>query len=318
MINYCGRDHLVRDWGRHRLECCPPLVFEVVEVPGKGRGLVATKVLEVGDLVVSEKPLLTLKCQPTPRDFRVTMANFEKLTPEKKGVILAMEETGEVKLSAGFCLLNDSEQQMARKFQAYAIDSGLDEDAPSALYEHICLINHSCSPNVFWTDGKETAQEVRVCRRIEVGEEIVAGYYVFSDFPLRQERRDKISRERQFLCHCRLCSLDMDDMQEDDKIRKTIQSLHKEVDRVFNRSGPSKALKLAEEKLALMEKIKEHMILRLPEALLECFNLAALANKGVMVRYKERALELSAALSQGHKEKAEQRIRSVEMMALVN
>lgn len=311
-INYCGVAHQREDWRRHKMVCSPSPVYNVVEVAGKGRGLVATRVLDVGQLVITDKPLLMIQGLETPPNIRRMLEDFEKLSAEKKAKIMAMTDPGVADHKFDHLHLDDVQLQVARKFNTNSL--GLGDDL-IALYENISLINHSCSPNVFWVDGTDgVSSEVRVCRRIEQGEEIVASYYVFSDFPLRQERINKISKDRYFQCRCDLCSLFGVDLKTDEDTRKVIMKLHREVDQLFNRSGPAMALKAAEQKLDVMEKIRDRIVLRFPEALLECFNLAAMAGKkDKMMGYKERALTLSTSLSKGHKEKAEKRVRMVEM-----
>ena len=64
------------------------------------------------------------------------------------------------------------------------------------------MINHSCAPNVAWFTEEEdkTRREVRVCRQIEEGEEILASYIRLSELPLRQERRDSLMTTWAFVC----------------------------------------------------------------------------------------------------------------------
>ena len=69
------------------------------------------------------------------------------------------------------------------------------------MFEMISMINHSCKPNVVWfpEEADKARAEVRVCRRIKEGEEIVASYIPSLYFPLRQERRDMLSLKG-FVC----------------------------------------------------------------------------------------------------------------------
>ena len=47
-ISYCSVECQVADWGRHSWNCVPVMV---TEFPGKGRGLVAAKDIEKGELI---------------------------------------------------------------------------------------------------------------------------------------------------------------------------------------------------------------------------------------------------------------------------
>ena len=296
--------------GEEVMEDPPP--YRVVEVDGKGRGLLATRELEVGELVMSEKPLVMVQGQPTVAKIRRMLDKVKKLPKEKRLKIMALTDPGEEDRTFDNLHLDPNGLRVARRFNANC--HGVGEHA-TALYENISIINHSCSPNVFWVDGRDgVSLEVRVCRRIEEGEEILASYFVFPDFPLREERQEKIWRSRYFQCLCDICSLEKEEFKKDEEARKVIKVLHDEVARLYNTSGASAAFRAAEQKLEEMEKVRESMALRLPEAMLECFNLAAMAGeREKRVEYKERALEVAQRLSNGHREKAEERIRRVEM-----
>ena len=52
----------------------------------------------------------------------------------------------------------------------------------------------------FTEEKDKTRREVRVCRQIKEGEEILASYIRLSEFPLRQERRDSLMTTWAFVC----------------------------------------------------------------------------------------------------------------------
>ena len=100
----------------------------------------------------------------------------------------------------------DKNQILLRKFNANCFEME-DEAAPvrqAAVFEMLSMINHSCESNVMWfaDEVDKTRIEVRVCRRIKEGEEIVLSYISLSSFPLRQQRMDKL-KLRGF--ECRSC-----------------------------------------------------------------------------------------------------------------
>ena len=219
---YCENRHRREDKERHDKLCSisPQLVpskvvlaeevpYKLVEIEGKGRGLVATRTLEVGELVISEKPFLkTTFKNMTDND----MAFFRLLEaePDIRAKLMNLSYSADVefelfkKFGNWIDRLRGEDQILLKKFLANAIGSDNDDPDPAlqklAAFETISMINHSCKPNVAWfTDEDEEEMEGRVCRRIQEGEEIVASYFVLSELPLRQQRRDML-RLKGFVC----------------------------------------------------------------------------------------------------------------------
>ena len=123
--------------------------FKLVEIEGKGRGLVATRSLEIGQLVLSEKAFLKV-----PHRFY-------------KSFFSCLEPDIQAKLMNLFCPVDTGQDEillMIKKFNANAIAL----DGFSVVFEMMSMINHSCMPNVAWfsEEDDETQMEVRVCRRI--------------------------------------------------------------------------------------------------------------------------------------------------------
>ena len=286
--SYCGAEHLRRDWTRHRATCGLP--YRVAQLPGVGRGLVASRALEQGELVISELPVLTVS-----GDRKVTrlINKFKELSEEKKSMLLGLSDQGEANTSFDHLCLEGDELKVARKFAANALSVG---DGDMAVFEIISYINHSCAPNVLWVAGEDMmSTEVRTCRKVEKGEELVASYFRLDEFPLRQERLERIARERFFQCVCHLCSLDGDKLFEDEDLRTQIRKLSDDL----NHQDASVAFKAAETKLTLMEKMEDSVEVLLPEVLLECHRLAVLAGEEEKaVRYRERGLALATLLGQ--------------------
>ena len=56
-ITYCGKECQRKDWPRHSQFCIPVMV---TEIPGKGKGLVASKDIKKGKVLFKEKPAITV------------------------------------------------------------------------------------------------------------------------------------------------------------------------------------------------------------------------------------------------------------------
>ena len=169
-----------------------PAPYKLLQVEGKGRGLVATRTLEVGELVLSEKAFLKIPSRDVisksfchlDADVEAKLMNlscpadamFEKLSQEK--------------------MLENMSKILLRKFGANRMEvlSGGGATGDSVVFETMSMINHSCIPNVVWLTEEvdKTRKEVRVCRRIQEGEEIVASYIDLWELPLKQKRREML------------------------------------------------------------------------------------------------------------------------------
>ena len=176
--------------------------YKLVQIEGKGRGLVATKDLEVGDLVFKEKAFLRL---PT----KANEAAFSSLEPSIQSKLMNLHPVHSEFLQGYFanCPSNLLRSKILQaKFNANCFEVE-DDAAPyqsAAVFEMLSMINHSCESNVMWfpEEADKTKIELRVCRNIKEGEEIVLSYISLSGFPLRQQRMDKL-RLRGF--ECRSC-----------------------------------------------------------------------------------------------------------------
>ena len=123
-------------------------------------------------------------------------------------------------------------------------------------------------------------KQVRVCREIKEGEEILASYCGgdIDEFPSKSERQQILMKQWQFICNCEVCSLTGEKLIENEKARKKIRELHEVMD-VNERMGLFKqALEAAKEQLKIMKSIKKEMILKIPEALMVCCEMAAYCN----------------------------------------
>ena len=99
----------------------------------------------------------------------------------------------------------DQNQILLMKFQANCFELDGEDEDKAAVFEMLSMINHSCKSNVMWftEEADKTRREVRVCRKIKEGDEIVLSYINLSELPLRQERMDKL-RKRGFECRLSL------------------------------------------------------------------------------------------------------------------
>ena len=171
--------------------------YKMMEIAGKGRGLVASRTLKIGELVVSEQLFLKL-----PSGSEYDVSSFCHLTTEVQEKLMNLSCPSTFK----DCEATPAEiLQMKFLTNCISVNPENEKAADSAVFETISMINHSCIPNVAWFTEEEdaTRKEVRVCKRIEEGEEIVASYIGLNQLPLRQQRREMLMPTWDFVCRLR-------------------------------------------------------------------------------------------------------------------
>ena len=184
------------------------------EVEGKGKGLVTTRTLKPGELVLVEFPLLIGSITHTGLRIggegssgessglrvRSLIQSFNGLGPEQKALVMALHAPEATKNYVNHPELSEEDRKLLRIFGSNNIEV---DKGRCGLYEITSRINHSCSPNAFWgVDASDTKLTVQTCRSVEMGEEIVVDYYMFNLFPVRQERISRILEDRLFICRC--------------------------------------------------------------------------------------------------------------------
>lgn len=276
----------------------PEVLFTVVGIPGKGEGLVASANLVPGTIIVAEKPLIVVESDSVIQ----VLPKFQSLPDDKKAAVMSLYDPGE-KLNSKYQHLSQDEndRKVMRIFEANSIDLCSHQEMninKSGLYQTISKINHSCSPNVVWTwikeDSSKSIKQVRVIRDIKAGEEIVASYlpYTREESPQysllvtyrvryapRYWRIKTLRRIWFFTCSCQVCNLKGEEFEQNEKVRREIQQQHDMVPMLASRGELNGALTCAYKKLKLLKSNEYDMLAEIPDALMECVELAAYLGK---------------------------------------
>lgn len=153
--------------------------FDIKEIPGKGRGLIARFSISKGTRILCEKPLLTAGAVP-PGQLELVLATKLKALPKaSQRQILSLHNNF------------PGRSPFSSIFKTNALPCGPDSPI-GGVYPTICLINHSCIANSHnnW-DSKAEHETIYAIRPIEAGEEITIPY---DDEGPSNVRRDSLKR----------------------------------------------------------------------------------------------------------------------------
>ncbi|KAI0785784.1 hypothetical protein C8Q75DRAFT_309360 [Abortiporus biennis] len=179
-----------------RIRRAPKIPYEVQEIPGRGKGLVALQDLEAGDLIIAERPLTVsaqaIKAPPVdssrinPKyndimkqyqdEYHILFQNLaDRMEPRQKaefmGLVNSHEHDGSGPIfgrirtnSFGVTFKGDSSNELA--------------NLCNVVGNIISRANHSCCPNsMFSFDEPSFSIELRAVRKIKKGEEITVAYH---------------------------------------------------------------------------------------------------------------------------------------------
>ncbi|EHK17407.1 uncharacterized protein TRIVIDRAFT_42740 [Trichoderma virens Gv29-8] len=174
----------------------PP--FEERELPGRGRGLIANKMLHRGDRIFAHTPILMLDGESFGDLEREEWLELEhtavnNLPPTTKKMFSALYG-------------RQVTDPVSDRIDTNAFELELDEVTYYAVFPEIARLNHDCRPNAaYFFDRQSLTHYVHAITDITPGTEITITY-IDPHMP-RQKRLKKLSSLWGFNCSCSLCSL---------------------------------------------------------------------------------------------------------------
>lgn len=188
----------------------PP--FEIKELPGKGLGILATRNLKAGDLVLKETPILIADDADGPEG---VLKAYHRLSPQERqrydSLYISKRHMGKPRPLA-ICLTNAF---------GFGIVDGIDE---CGVCEKGSRFNHSCRPNVhrYW-DQEQKCMWFICTRDVKEGEELCTFYFEVTDS--KDVRQARLKSTFEFDCTCEACSMSEEETLASDVRRRKLKTL---------------------------------------------------------------------------------------------
>ncbi|KAH0443625.1 hypothetical protein CcaCcLH18_00938 [Colletotrichum camelliae] len=220
-----------------------PPPYELVDVEGKGKGLVATRPIAAHEVILTDEATLLLdkniqRWMTQPDGYRLLNASVAQLP--SPAVIADLHRLPAAKGNLVFDTLNAN---------SFAIKLRMPN---RAVLPRIARINHDCRPNAYMRlpidglSGTVVAGE----RGIAQGEEITVSY-----FPVeyaRERRQQHLAKEWGFECGCALCTAPEEEVAVSDANRERLHELETESHYASWDNKTDEAIRLTEESLEVL------------------------------------------------------------------
>lgn len=244
--------------GRSQWSWTPAPETEVRPVAGAGLGVCALRSYSPGERILCELPLVRWTSTPNAagaHDPRTLEDALRKLSSEQKRAFYSLAQSADV-YSAHAAWNGEAvhpSYSSVWERNAYPTPAGDgvtpvdDGTTRSAVFAHICRINHACHPSchVSWNDaiGRMT---VHALRKISPGEELTVAYIGGDTLGTRSSRQEILQSRYGFVCRCETCELQGKSLQASEARQQRLAAIHAEL-----RLWPPKLVDLVDELLRL-------------------------------------------------------------------
>ena len=189
-------------------------LYEIKLIPRKGKGLVARVDIAKGTRILVEKPFLT----------QVNVPNLQRADELEKELASKLKSLPKLEQRRYLSLHNafPGKYPFTGIFKTNCFPCGPSGSVIGGVFPTICLINHSCLPNVHHNWNEEIHQEtIHAIRPIRAGEEILVSYLPRGG--RSSDRKAYLKENLGFDCVCSVCSLPADELELSDNRRFMIE-----------------------------------------------------------------------------------------------
>lgn len=215
------------------------MLFEIQQIPGKGKGLVSRVDINKGTRILTESPLFTIQSMPDDVLQQDIATKLKALSKDQQRQFLSLHNNFPGKyVFSGIVKTN-------------ALPCGPGSDV-GGIYPTICLVNHSCHFNAHSNWNSSTKQETtQAIKDIPAGEEITICYIEGGSAAARQRQLKHVFG---FDCACVLCSKPLQELRASDERRSEMEKLDKEIgDPTRTMLFPAASLKSCKSLLSLLK-----------------------------------------------------------------
>ncbi|KAK0672101.1 hypothetical protein QBC41DRAFT_268860 [Cercophora samala] len=261
--------------------------YVIREVPGKGKGLIATTKIRKGTRILSEAPLFKLASTQMPQNLleALILAELHNLTKDQKRAYVALhnsygQETG-VKPIVGIAKTN------VLIFNPHKPEGG--------LFLDMSRVNHACRPNAHYSWNERTGRlTVHALRDVEDRQEITVSY--ITQGKPRQARQEFLRDCFFFDCACELCSLPPVERDMSDLRLLEVAVIEDQLGRGSGSFHYGRALALLWEMFRVLE-VEGVWDQSIPKAYFVAFQIACMYGDETRARvFAERALEARVSM----------------------
>lgn len=198
--------------------------YKVVPVPGKGLGVLSTRSLEPGELVLAERPMLEYEGLG-PAWLAGAQQRFDLLRKPLQQEVLALQDA---------FAKSSGKKSLEGILRTNSLSRGMSSDG--LLCKLSSRLNHSCVPNCDWCWDEET-REVRIYASSAVAEgEELCIHYVELRAP-KGARVKQLQDMYKFTCRCAACKLGGAALESSDRRRERMATLNQKLDAVGNKDA---------------------------------------------------------------------------------
>lgn len=201
-------------------------MYELKDVPGKGKGLVATINVPQGTRILCEEAVIQI---PHNHD-QLGCKKLQRYVRQQVNALTEQQRLEFLSLHNIYPYKNPTEQYIGIiRTNALPIEDG---ETGGGIFLEASRINHACDNNAqqSWNDNIKR-HTVHALRDINEGEEITVYYLAVHNS--RQARQEALRAKFKFSCSCRICSFPPNQIQRNDEILEEIDHL----DRLVGQRG---------------------------------------------------------------------------------